>query len=163
MKAPRNKTIDISVEEGREYLERCLQLSAPTEHVLDKTLLGDSLEVMGLLPRGFVDLAIIDPPYNLYKDFGGNKFSRMGEEAYEEYTEKWLCALLPLMKETGSIYVCCDWQCSAAIARVLGKHLHIQNRITWQREKGRGAKANWKNCAEDIWFATVSKDYSFNA
>ena len=97
MKAPRNKTIDISVEEGREYLERCLQLSAPTEHVLDKTLLGDSLEVMGLLPRGFVDLAIIDPPYNLYKDFGGNKFSRMGEEAYEQYTEKWLCALLPLI------------------------------------------------------------------
>jgi len=163
MKAPRNKTIDISVEEGREYLDRCLRLSAPTEHIIDRTVCGDSLEVMPLLPRGFIDLAIIDPPYNLYKDFGGSKFSRMDEAAYEEYTESWLLALLPLMKDSGSIYVCCDWQCSAAIARVLGRYLHIRNRITWQREKGRGAKSNWKNCAEDIWFATLSKDYTFNA
>ena len=46
---------------------------------------------------------------------------------------------------------------------VLQRHLHVQNRITWQREKGRGSKRNWKNGMEDIWFATVSKDYTFNA
>ena len=34
--------------------------------------------------------------------------------------------------------------------------------ITWEREKGRGAARNWKNCAEDIWFATVSREYTFN-
>ena len=165
MKAARNKTIDISVEEGREYLERCLRLSAPAkaEEVLGRTLWGDSFELMALLPEGFVDLAIVDPPYNLDKNFGGNKFSRMGEEDYEAYTERWLSLLLPRMKKTGSIYVCCDWQSSAAIARVLARHLHIQNRITWQREKGRGSERNWKNCTEDIWFATVSKDYTFNA
>lgn len=164
MKAPRNKTIDISIEEGREYLERCLRLSAPAspESIGDKTVCGDCLEVMELLPRGFVDLAIVDPPYNLFKDFGGKSFSPMKDEAYEQYTENWLLKLLPLMKKTGSIYVCCDWQSSLPIARVLSKHLHIQNRITWQREKGRGAKANWKNCMEDIWFATVSNDYTFN-
>ena len=82
MKAGRNKTIDISIEEGREYLERCLRLTAPAEDVRDRTVCGDCLEIMALLPRGFVDLAIVDPPYNLYKDFGGNKFSRMGDEAY---------------------------------------------------------------------------------
>ena len=164
MKAGRNKTIDISIEEGRAYLERCLHLSAPAqaETVLGKTIVGDCLEVMPLLPRGMVDLAIIDPPYNLHKDFGGNSFSAMSEEAYEVYTEKWLTALLPLMKKTGSIYVCCDWQCSSAIGRVLSRHLIIRNRITWQREKGRGSKRNWKNCSEDIWFATMSDDYTFN-
>ncbi len=37
------------------------------------------------------------------------------------------------------------------------------NRITWQREKGRGAKANWKNGMEDIWFAVKNPDdYYFN-
>ena len=37
------------------------------------------------------------------------------------------------------------------------------NRITWQREKGRGAKANWKNAMEDIWFAVKdSKNYYFD-
>lgn len=28
--------------------------------------------------------------------------------------------------------------------------------------KGRGAASNWKNCAEDIWFCTLSDDYRFN-
>ena len=34
--------------------------------------------------------------------------------------------------------------------------------VPWEREKGRGAKRNWKNSSEDIWFCTVSNDYTFN-
>jgi site-specific DNA-methyltransferase (adenine-specific) len=45
---------------------------------------------------------------------------------------------------------------------VLDKLLKVRNRITWEREKGRGAKKNFKNASEDIWFATVSNDYVFN-
>lgn len=48
------------------------------------------------------------------------------------------------------------------IASVLEEYFTVQNRITWQREKGRGALTNWKNAMEDIWFATVSKEYVFN-
>jgi site-specific DNA-methyltransferase (adenine-specific) len=49
------------------------------------------------------------------------------------------------------------------IENVLQDHFCIQNRITWQREKGRGANHNWKNSMEDIWFATMSSnDYTFN-
>ena len=44
----------------------------------------------------------------------------------------------------------------------LEKICTVRNRITWQREKGRGASANWKNCSEDIWFATRGADYVFN-
>ena len=32
----------------------------------------------------------------------------------------------------------------------MSENLKIKNRITWQREKGRGAKTNWKNAMEDI-------------
>ncbi len=38
----------------------------------------------------------------------------------------------------------------------------MRNRITWEREKGRGAKSNWKNASEDIWFCTMSNEYVFN-
>ena len=38
----------------------------------------------------------------------------------------------------------------------------MRNRITWEREKGRGASKNWKNSSEDIWFCTVSDIYTFN-
>jgi site-specific DNA-methyltransferase (adenine-specific) len=40
--------------------------------------------------------------------------------------------------------------------------LKVRNRITWEREKGRGARHNWKNASEDIWFCTVGDDYVFN-
>ena len=74
----------------------------------------------------------------------------------------WLSAIKPILKEDGSIYVCCDWETSLIVGKVLSEFFHVRNRITWQREKGRGAKANWKNGMEDIWFATNGNDYVFN-
>ena len=164
MKAERNKTIDMSVEEGAMYLKRCITVTEPksVEEIMDKTIVGDAFEVLPLLPEKFVDLLIVDPPYNLAKDFHGNKFKRTTDELYEEYTEKWIKAVIPLLKDNASIYVCCDWASSIPVGRALKSHFNIQNRITWQREKGRGALSNWKNGMEDIWFATVSKKYTFN-
>ena len=57
------------------------------------------------------------------------------------------------LKPTGSLYMCGDWKCTSALQTVIEERLTILNRITWQREKGRGAKTNWKNAMEDIWFA----------
>lgn len=164
MKAERNKTIDFSLEEGKEYLDRCIVLDTEKDfsNIVNKTILGDTLQSIKYIPNNSIDLIIADPPYNLDKDFGGNKFKRMSYDEYEEYTEKWLLAVLPLMKENASIYICCDWQSSGPIEKVLKKHLTVRNRITWQREKGRGAQTNWKNGMEDIWFATKSNNYTFN-
>ena len=86
----------------------------------------------------------------------------MSEADYRDYTRRWLSLVRPLMKDSGSIYVCCDWRCSGAVGDVLGEFFTVRNRITWQREKGRGAAKNWKNATEDIWFATVGKEYTFN-
>lgn len=164
MNAGRNKTIDLSVEEGKSYLDRCISISKPTDlqSVINKTILGDTFSILPLLPTKFVDLLIADPPYNLDKNFNGKKFKKTSDEMYEEYTESWIRSVLPLLKEDATIYVCCDWQSSPTIGKVLKKYFYIQNRITWQREKGRGALSNWKNGMEDIWFATVSKHYTFN-
>jgi site-specific DNA-methyltransferase (adenine-specific) len=38
------------------------------------------------------------------------------------------------------------------------ENLTVLNRITWQREKGRGAQHNWKNAMEDIWFGVKDKN-----
>ena len=163
-KSRRNKTIDISVEEGRQYLERCISVDSKVEvaEIIDRVILGDFFEVMPHLPSGFVDLLIADPPYNLDKDFNGRKFKKTTDDLYIEYTESWIEKIIPLLKPTATIYVCCDWKSSSAIETVLKRHFTVQNRITWQREKGRGALSNWKNGMEDIWFATNSKNYTFN-
>ena len=164
MKAARNKTIDISINDGAQYLERCIHLSehANIDAILDKTIIGDCLEVLPHLPEAFIDLLIVDPPYNLNKDFHGNKFKKTSDDTYEEYTENWIKLILPHLKKDATIYVCCDWFSSSPIGYILKKYFHIQNRITWQREKGRGALNNWKNAMEDIWFATNSNNYTFN-
>jgi len=164
MKAARNRTIDLSVDEGRMYLDRCLKVrtAASLDEIRDRTVCGDTFEVLPNLPRHCFDLLIADPPYNLDKDYHGSRFRQMKEDQYREYTENWLKPVLPLLKETASIYVCCDWQTSPLIMDVLKKHAVIRNRITWQREKGRGARSNWKNAMEDIIFATVGPDYYFN-
>jgi len=164
MKSKLNKTIDLTIEEGKVYLDRCIKVNSRTdvESILDKTLLGDTFEILSLMPEKFIDLLIVDPPYNIDKDLHGNKFKKSADGIYEEYTKAWIERVLPLLKNTASVYVCCDWKSSIVIANVLKRYLIIQNRITWQREKGRGALYNWKNGMEDIWFATVSKDYTFN-
>ena len=164
MKSKLNKTIDLTIEEGKVYLDRCIKVNSRTDvgSILDKTLLGDTFEILSLMPEKFIDLLIVDPPYNIDKDFHGNKFKKSADGIYEEYTKAWIERVLPLLKNTASVYVCCDWKSSIVIANVLKRYFIIQNRITWQREKGRGALYNWKNGMEDIWFATMSKDYTFN-
>lgn len=164
-KAPRNRTIDTPVAEGQRYVARCITINKPIdkiETVLDKTVWGDTLSVMPDLPRESVDLIIADPPYNLTKTFSSTKFAKRKKDDYEEYTRQWLSVAEPLLKPGGSIYVCCDWETSLIIGKVLEDYFKVRNRITWQREKGRGAKANWKNGMEDIWFATKGEQYTFN-
>lgn len=164
LKSPKNKTIDISVEEGKQYLERCITVTEPVQlsTVLNKTIVGDCFDVLPNLPHQSVDLAIVDPPYNLTKAFGNTTFYKMTPDGYREYTNKWLDLVLPLLKDDGTLYVCCDWKTSLIISDVLQKKSIVRNRITWQRDKGRGSKTNWKDCLEDIWFATKSDRYTFN-
>ena len=163
-KAARNKTIYFSLKDGEEYLKKCIRIDKKSceEEVRDRIIIGDSLKVMEWLPEKSVDLMIADPPYNIEKDFNGNKFHARSRDKYRAYTEEWLKKTLPLLKDDASVYICCDWKSSLVIGDLLYDHLKVRNRITWQREKGRGAKTNWKNGMEDIWFATVGDRYTFN-
>lgn len=165
MKAGRNKTIDTPLSEGKAYLDHCITIMQSQQNldgVIDKTILGDMLDVCPMLPEKSVDLIIADPPYNLTKSFDGTLFSKRTADEYEDYTRQWMQVVKPLLKENGSIYVCCDWKTSLIVGSVIGEFFQVRNRITWQREKGRGAKANWKNSMEDIWFATNGPEYTFH-
>ena len=163
-RAPRNKTITLSDEEKARYKTQLFQLNAPAsiEQILNKTIHQNLPDTLPYLPSGFVDLLFVDPPYNLNKSFNSRTFNQMSMDEYALWLESWLEPLVDTLKSTASIYICGDWQSSAAIHRVAAKYFVVQNRITWEREKGRGAKRNWKNASEDIWFCTMSNDYTFN-
>ena len=163
-KALRNKTIDREIATDDIYLARCKSAEDLKNPALprDITVHGDTEKILPLLPEGYFDLIIADPPYNLYKNFHGESFSKMRDGDYLEYTRTWLSALYPLLREGGTIYVCCDWRSSILIGQALPEFFTVQNRITWEREKGRGAERNFKNSHEDIWFATKGDGYKFN-
>ena len=130
---------------------------------LDAVICADMMEAVRWIPDEMADLIILDPPYNLSRNFGETTFVARKEEAYEEYLRSWMHAVCQKLKPSGSLYLCGDWRCSASMQRVLSDELTILNRITWQREKGRGAKSNWKNSMEDIWFAVKDpQHYYFN-
>jgi site-specific DNA-methyltransferase (adenine-specific) len=163
-RAERNKTIYLSPQEIGHYSKRLLRLNKPVniKQILNRTICQDTLLAIPFLPDKFIDLLFIDPPYNLDKDFNGSKFKKQSQENYLEFLETYIRPLLRLLKETASVYICSDWNSCGAVQLFAEKNLIIRNRITWEREKGRGAKSNWKNCSEDIWFCTVSDKYAFN-
>jgi len=166
-RAPRNKTLTVGQEEYKEIKK---QLFIPDklnttkfENILNKTIIGDTLTLIKLMPDEVFDLIIIDPPYNLSKDFNGLKFKSMNDNEYLEYLREWFSDVVNKLKPTGSLYLCGDWKNTAMLYQVMSENLYIKNRITWQREKGRGAKTNWKNAMEDIWFGTKhEKNYYFD-
>ncbi len=163
-RAARNRTLTLSTEEKENYLSRCLRVTEKADlgKIVDKTVNGDAFSVLPLLPANFVDLLIVDPPYNLAKNYNGTGFRKMSDDDYKKYTREWIKSALHVLKPTASVYVCCDWRSGMAIADVLSDYFTLRNRITWQREKGRGALKNWKNAMEDIFFATCSAKYTFN-
>lgn len=164
-RAGRNRTMTLSDTEKEELRKDLSFLSekSAVDGAVDKTFNQDLFEVLEYLPKHFVDLLIIDPPYNLSKNFAGNKFKKTDDVAYIEYVRSWLPKVMELLKPNGSVYICCDWKCTSAIYQVLSECAVVVNRITWQREKGRGAKTNWKNAMEDIWFGVADEnDYYFD-
>ncbi|MBE6348148.1 MAG: site-specific DNA-methyltransferase [Spirochaetaceae bacterium] len=159
-RASNNRTLTLNSEEI-DFLKANLVTSKninETKDLINKTLNGDVIEMLKFLPDEFADLIIIDPPYNLTKNFNGMKFNSRSENSYDEYLETWFPEVCKKLKPNGSLYMCGDWKCTASLQRAIEKELTIMNRITWQREKGRGAKSNWKNGMEDIWFAVKNPD-----
>lgn len=163
-KAPRNRTITLSEEEVKSYQARLHRINGPVEFTkIRNTILNhDLFDVIDWLPDEFTDVLFLDPPYNLTKSFNFSKFSELSMSAYAEWMDSWLQRLMRTLKPAASVYICGDWRSSSAVQTVAEKYLNVRSRITWEREKGRGAKKNWKNCSEDIWFCTVSDDYTFN-
>jgi site-specific DNA-methyltransferase (adenine-specific) len=161
-KAERNRTLTITDEEIEVYQKNLITLQSRAQEISNKTIHQNTFEALKFLPEKTFDLIFADPPYNLTKQFGENKFQQTTLDEYEVWLDSWLKYCAKLLKNNGSIYICGDWRSASAIQRIGMKYFKLRNRITWEREKGRGANANWKNCSEDIWFFTASDEFTFN-
>ena len=166
-RAERNRTITLTKEEYEFFSNKLLNFSdrglTDLNEIINKTINNDLFEIIDFFPKQFADLIIIDPPYNLTKDFNGFTFKSSSKNEYLDYLRSWFPKIVWLLKPNGSLYLCGDWKCTSALHQVMEENLIVINRITWQREKGRGALSNWKNGMEDIWFGVKdAKNYYFD-
>lgn len=160
MKSERNRTITISPDE-EESLNKNIETSF--SGIENKIYNCDLFKIIDEIPDKSFELIIIDPPYNLSRKFNSTTFKTMSDEEYGQWLETWLVKVISKLKNNGSLYLCGDWKCSSIMYSVLNKYMTVMNRITWSRDKGRGASKNWKNNHEDIWFAVSNpNDYVFN-
>lgn len=75
-RAPRNRTLTCSPKELDSLATGVLTplLLQDKKQVEGKIIHGDTFEVLPLLGHSFVDLLMVDPPYNLSKKYNGHLF-----------------------------------------------------------------------------------------
>lgn len=164
-RASMNRTITLSEDERYTYKDYiCHKFSLNENSVIQ----GDFWEINEQIPDKYVGLILLDPPYNLNKKYGETQFKAMSDEEYFNYSLDIFERCLRVLNDGGTMYVCGDWKTSYIQRKALEKlelenKCDVINRITWSRDKGRGASNNWKNNIEDIWMVVKSKDqYTFN-
>lgn len=161
--APRNRTIQLNDDERQRLAPELLRtLPEPGAVPENRLFCGDGLAWLRRLPAGCCRMVFADPPYNMPKQFGSMQFRTMSRSSYRAWLEPWIVELRRVLAADGSIYLCGDWRSSSVLEELLEQYFIVRNRITWEREKGRGARSNWKNASEDIWFATCSNSYPFH-
>ena len=128
---------------------------------INKVYHADVFDFLDKLEDNCIDLAVIDPPYNLKK---GDWDAFESEEAYFEFMFGWIDSLLPKLKNNASLYLFNTAYNSAVILNYLrNKKIHFKNWITWYKKDGfSSTKKKYVNTQETILFFTKSNDYVFN-
>ena len=110
-----------------------------------------------------VDLVIADPPYGLGKDYG-NDSDRLSGEAYLAFSRRWVDAVLPKLKSSGSVYVFLTWQHAPEVFSYLKTRLLMVNEIIWDRRVPSmgGSTRKFSSVHDNIGFFAASRDYYFD-
>ncbi len=72
--------------------------------LINKITCGDAVEGLKKIPDNSCDVVIIDPPYNIGKDFGNN-IDRMEMVDYVRWCKSWIEESIRVMKPTGTMFI----------------------------------------------------------
>ena len=123
----------------------------------------DALTGLARIPDGSIDLILTDPPYNLGKDYG-NASDQQSVEAYLAWTEQWIDAAVPKLKDNGSLYIFLTWRFAPEIFVMLKKRMTMMNEIIWDRRVPSmgGSTRSFSSVHDTIGFFVKRKDYYFD-
>ena len=131
------------------------------QEMLNKIHIQDAFDFLKSLPDECVDLAIIDPPYNL-KVAEWDSFKN--EREFLDFSYAWIDLMLLKLKRTASFYIFnTPYHCALFLHYLQGK-AHFQNFISWFKKDGLSAsKRRYNGNQESILFYTMNeKNYYFD-
>lgn len=128
-----------------------------------KIIVGDAITELRRLDSNTADSVIADPPYNLGKDYGNNRDSRVFEE-YLDFTRAWTSESLRVLKPTGTLFVFMGFRFISYVYDVLERELGMQfvNWIVWHYTQGIGKKRGFSPRHDDILMFGKTNRYKFN-
>ena len=133
------------------------------QDIVNKIFNEDMLQGISRIPNRSLDLILADPPYCLGKDYGNNS-DKLGPKEYLQWSRKWINAVIPKMKETGSFYIFLTWQYSPEIFSHMKTKLIMMNEIIWDRRVPSmgGSTRKFTSVHDTIGFFVKNKKYYFD-
>jgi site-specific DNA-methyltransferase (adenine-specific) len=131
---------------------------------MDRILTGDCLRCLARLEAQSVDLAFADPPFNIGWEYDVYD-DRQARDDYLAWSEKWLAAVVRLLKPTGSLYVAIGDEYAAELkVRLDALGLTMRNWIVWHYTFGMSCTRKFNRSHAHILYCVVDpKRFTFNA
>ncbi len=131
---------------------------------MDQVLTGDCLRHLAELPPASVDLAFADPPFNIGYEYDVYN-DRQDRKAYLAWSERWLAAVVRVLKPDGSFYVAIGDEYVAELkVRLDELGLTMRNWIVWHYTFGVNCKRKFnRSHAHILYYVMDPKRFTFNA
>jgi DNA modification methylase len=125
---------------------------------------GDCLVRLAELPAASIDLAFADPPFNIGYEYD-HYHDRRKKHDYLAWTDRWLAAVVRLLKPTGSFYVAIGDEFAAELkVRLDALGLTLRNWIVWHYTFGVSCTKKFNRSHAHIFYYVVDpKRFTFNA
>ena len=164
--SPLENSPGLTINDLNRYLpaiQTIEDISLSTDNMKEGLFLSEGLKGLKKLPDQSIDLIITEPPREPWQDID-RRGSQMTLQEYYQWNQNWIGEAYRVLKNTGAIYLICDWPSSSMYYGLLKTKFITQNRITWQNRNAKDSVSTptWKNQAGDIWFVTKSDDFLFN-
>ena len=159
------KPNDLTIDDLNKYLPALRKIDDFTfeNHRRNEGVFyGLSLDGLKKISENSIDLIITEPPNFpiIEENRAGNNLTI---SEYLDWNQNWINESHRILKDTGSIFIICDWKLSGMYQSILNQKLKIQTRISWKNEtKEKSNNSPWIDKLYDIWFASKSNDYLIN-
>jgi len=119
---------------------------------------GDCLELIKQVADKSVRAIVTDPPYFLGVTHNGQRGNFPDLAIMKPFFDQLFAEFKRVLRDDGSLYLCCDWRTYPFLYPVLERHLPLNNLIVWDKVCGAGNYYTFEH--EFIMFSTLNKKFA---